>query len=200
MGIFKERTLKMTVLNLAAGNGNYLRYTSTIDQWFINKTEIALKAFYLDHGSVKTGWGYINEGMAPDWQWDTLLGVPLAQPTKEHRRGFSARVWIPGYSWVDWATNSTGSNMGFDSVFELVWGHKDSHPGEFAEIQYTGSQPLRIGKGNTRKPLFQVLGWVPQASILTEVKVVPAVMFPNATTIAQPLIGMQPSVALPFNP
>jgi hypothetical protein len=189
----------MSILNLGTGSGNYARYQPSTDQWFINKTEFALKQFYLDHGSVKTGWGLINEGMAPDWQWDTLLGVPLAQPTKEHRRGFSARVWIPGYGWVDWATNSTGSNMGFDSVFELVWGHKDSHPGEFAEIQYTGSQPIRVGKGNTRKPLFQVSGWVPQASIPSEVKVTPPVAMPNGAMIAQSSTIMQPNVALPFN-
>ena len=190
----------MSILGISNGSGNYARYQSSTDQWLVNKVPIVLRTFILDHGSVKSGWGNINENAAPDWQWDSTLGVRSPQPTTDHRRGFSARLWFPEHGWVDWATNSTGASMGFDTVFELVWGHKDSHPGEFAEIQYTGSQPLRIGKGNTRKPLFQVLGWVPQASIPTEVKVVPAVMFPNTTTIAQPLIGMQPSVALPFHP
>ena len=75
----------MSVLNLATGNGNYLRYTSTIDQWFINKTEIALRAFYLDHGSVKTGWGYINEGMAPDWHSRMLELTHAWSPIMEAR-------------------------------------------------------------------------------------------------------------------
>lgn len=189
----------MSILGLMNTTGNNIRYEPSTDQWKKNKDPISFTSFILDHTSVKTGWGCIAEGKVPDWRWDNSLGVSLAQPTKEYRRGFSACLWVRGHGRLDWVTNSVGSCMGFDAVFELVWSHKDAHPGEFAEIQYTGSQPIRVGKGNTRKPLFQVTGWVPQASIPSEVKVTPPVTIPNGDMIAQSSTLMQSNVALPFN-
>jgi hypothetical protein len=58
------------------GNGSYLRYMASEDAWLLNKGKVKLEEVIIAHQSVKAGWGLMREGSAPDWQWDSPLGVP----------------------------------------------------------------------------------------------------------------------------
>lgn len=162
----------MGILNInSGGNGTYIRFAPSINGWMKGKEEISIKMLVLDIASVKTGWGKMAEGSAPEWHWDQQLGVAGSRPSEEKdaqgqpvwKRGFSARLYSKEHGTVEWSSTGTGPCLGFDAIFEEVWNAKQ--PGKAPVIEYTGAEPLKIGKGNTRKPLFRLVKWVGHDSI-----------------------------------
>jgi hypothetical protein len=153
----------MGFLNITGVGGTYIRFNASTEQWLINSKPVQLTEMMIDHTTVKTGWGLITEGSPPVWQWDLKLGEVMAQPNKEYRRGFSVQVWVEGYDWLEWGSTAAGSTIGFDAAFESIWNERHSHPDQYAVLKYQGSTPIRVGKGSTRQPLFQVTGWMPKA-------------------------------------
>jgi len=162
----------MGILNInSGGSGSYVRFAPSINGWMKGKDEITIKALVLDVASVKTGWGKMGEGTAPEWHWDAQLGVSGTKPSDERdpqgqplwKRGFSVRLFSKEHGAMEWSSTGTGPCLGFDQVFEEIWNAKSE--GKAPVIEYTGSEPLKIGKGNTRKPLFKVIKWVSHDSI-----------------------------------
>lgn len=157
----------MSILNINNGGsgGAYIRFMPSANAWVFNKEEITLDALVIDHESVRTGWGKMSEGAAPEWQWDDRLGVAGSRPSDEHKRGFSVKMFTKQTGTVEWSSTGTGPVMGFDAVFEAIWNAKDANPGKVPVVKYTGSTPLKVGKGNTRTPNFALVKWVDRASI-----------------------------------
>ena len=157
----------MSVLGLSnsGGGGKYIRFMPSMNAWVVNKEEIELKQFVVDHESVKSGWGLMAEGQAPQWIWDERLGVSGKRPDGEYRRGFSIKLYLKDIGVVEWSSTGTGPVMGFESVFEEIWNAKDKHAGKVPVVKYAGSEAIKVGKGNTRKPKFEVVKWVDRSSI-----------------------------------
>ena len=156
----------MSNLNLTGGGGgSYIRFLPSANAWMIGKDEFALKKFVMDHGSIKTGWGKMETGEAPNWVWDANVGTPGPKPSDDHKRGFAISLFIKGMGTVEWSTTGVGPVMGFVATYDEIFKAKDDHPGQVPVLEYTGSDPIKIGKGNTRKPKFSVIGWVDYASI-----------------------------------
>ena len=173
------------MLNLtSAGDGNYLRFLASANEWQHNKTAISLKHFVLDMGSVRTGWGKMAEGVAPDWQWDEVAGRSGKQPSPEHRRGFSVDVFIKGVGKLEWATISVGSAMGFEKLYVEAFKLLDASPQNVPVVEYTGSAAIKVGKGNTRRPDFTIVKWIPRNSIPWDAEAAPAAPAAPAPTAA----------------
>ncbi len=51
--------------------------------------------FYMDTDSLQTGWMHLGEGVR-DWQPDASLGKKGAQPSPDHKRGFSIKFYNKG--------------------------------------------------------------------------------------------------------
>ena len=155
----------MSNLNLTTGGGSYIRFLPSANAWMIGKDEFALKKFVLDHGSIKTGWGKMETGEAPNWVWDANVGAPGPKPSDEHKRGFAISLFIKGMGTVEWSTTGVGPVMGFVAIFDEIFKAKDGRPGQVPVLEYAGSDPIKIGKGNTRKPKFSIVSWADYASI-----------------------------------
>lgn len=157
----------MSILNLTSGSGegSYIRFMPSLNGWVFNKEEIQVKNIVMDYDTIRTGWGKMGEGVAPEWTWDEKLGVAGPQPTPEHRRGFSINLWTKATGTVEWSTTGVGPVMGFETIFTQVWDLKDANPGMVPVLQYTGSEAIKIGKGNTRKPIFTIGKWVIRSSV-----------------------------------
>lgn len=155
----------MSILNLTSGDGSYIRFMPSSNAWVLGKDEFALKKFVMDHNSIKTGWGKMETGVAPDWAWDAKVGVANIAPSKEHRRGFAITLFIKGKGAVEWSTTGVGPVIGFEQIFTMIHKDKDANEGKVPVLEYTGSEAMKVGKGNTRKPKFNVVGWVDYASI-----------------------------------
>jgi hypothetical protein len=156
----------MGIFNInSGGGGSYIRFMPSANAWVYKGEEITLGQIVIDHDSVRTGWGKMSEGQAPEWQWDERLGVSGRQPSPDHKRGFSIIMYTKQTGSVEWSSTGTGPVIGFEKIFEEIWNAKDANQGKCAVIDYTGSTPMKIGKGNTRTPNFKIAKWVNKTAI-----------------------------------
>lgn len=154
-------------LNDDADNKMFIRYMPSLNGWFINKEdEVALKHFLLDVGSIKTGWGKIALGESPVWVWDDAIGHRALRPGEgeeerlAYKRGFSVDMFIKDSGLRTWSTTTTGSNIGFEKLYTELHAQMGANSGKYAVIEYTGSEAIKVGKGNTRVPELKLLKWV----------------------------------------
>ena len=154
-------------LNDAADDKLFIRYMPSTNGWFVGKEdEVDLKYFILNPSSVKTGWGKITKGEAPEWVFDEALGKRAIRPgdTEEEKmnfkRGFSVDMFIQEEGLRVFSTTTTGSNIGFENVYTEIHAQQGENVGKFPVIEYTGSEAIKIGKGNTRVPQFTLVKWV----------------------------------------
>jgi hypothetical protein len=146
------------------GGGNYIRFSPSINAWQLgkDKEEIELKKIVFDLDSIKTGWGKMSEGVPPEWIWDDVVGRRSAKPEDtEFKRGFSVRVWLgPDRGWAEWSSNGTGPCMGFEALAGAAMADKADNPGKCVACAYKGSTAVKVGKGSTRTPNFEIVGWI----------------------------------------
>ena len=117
-----------------------------------------------DLANVQTGWGIFAEGQAPEWVMDPTLSKKAAKPqdAREWRRGFKVLVFsdsaLDGLR--EFATTAVGANRGIGELYSQFEAATAQHPGKVPVVHYTGSTPLRVGKGNTSIPNFSIVYWV----------------------------------------
>lgn len=151
----------MSILDLSSGGGSYIRFMPSANAWVFGKDEIQLKKVLFDMHSIKTGWCLMAEGQAPQWIWDAAMGRRGLKPEGEFKRGFSVQVYLgPQRGWAEWSSNGVGPCKGFDEFATAPIAERDANPGKALAANYVGSRAERVGKGNTRVPLFEVVGWV----------------------------------------
>jgi hypothetical protein len=155
----------MSILNINGGGGSYIRFMPSANAWVYDKSEVTIDVIVFDQDTVRTGWGKMSEGNAPEWQWDERLGVGGPQPSSEHKRGFAIKLFAKGIGTVEWSSTGTGPVIGFDAIFEQIWNQKAANPGKVPVVKYTGSTSTKIGKGNTRVPNFQLVKWADRDSV-----------------------------------
>ena len=149
-------------LGLGGGSGNYIRFSPSINAWQLGKEELELKKIVFDLDSIKTGWGKMAEGQPPEWIWDDQVGRRGMKPDDaDFKRGFSVRCWLgPDRGWAEWSSTGTGPCMGFETLASDAMEQKDDNPGKCVACAYKGSTAIKVGKGNTRTPIFEILGWI----------------------------------------
>jgi hypothetical protein len=147
------------MLGLSESTAEYIRFKPSLNQWLVDGEEIDLKGLLIDPSSLKTGWGKISEGAAPEWQWDERPGVKGHQPDPEYKRGFSVMVYLSAHGWREWTTTGSGPKMGLEAVWPAIHNGASSNEGKVAKVKYNGAVAQAIGKGQTRVPQFELVGW-----------------------------------------
>ena len=181
-------------LDTSGDGGMYIRWMASANAWKAGGEEVTLKYFVLDYHSVKTGWGWLQEGLAPGWSWDEKVGVKSKRPgdteeeQQEWKRGFSVMLFEKELGVREWATTATGAIMGFDLLYSAVATEAPNHEGLLPVIEYTKSEPLKVGKGNTRVPEFVVVKWVEKPADFQEVDI-EIVNEPSDTTLVEATIS-----------
>jgi len=149
----------MSMLGLSESTAEYIRFKPSLNQWLVDGDEIDLKGLLIDPESLKTGWGKISEGVAPEWSWDERAGVKGTQPSPDHKRGFSVMVYLKDRGWREWTTTGSGPKMGLEAVWPQIHNGAAANPGQVAKVKYNGATAQAVGKGQTRVPQFELVGW-----------------------------------------
>lgn len=148
------------MLNLSsAQSGTFIRFSPQANAWTNQDGEIELGKVVFDLDSVKTGWLELGVGIR-DWQPDAALGQKGAQPSANHKRGFSLHFYSKKLGLVEWSSNGVGPNMGLEALYKQCDSQRHANPGKLPVIEYTGSRMEKIGKGTTRIPSFTLTGWI----------------------------------------
>ena len=176
----------MSMLGLSDSTAEYIRFKPSLNQWLVDGDEIDLKGLAIDPESLRTGWGKITEGAAPEWSWDERPGVKGTQPSSEHKRGFSVMVYLAAHGWREWTTTGSGPKMGLEAVWPAIHNGAASNPSKVAKVKYNGATAQAVGKGQTRVPQFELVGWMDRPDGETAEPVVQSAPQPTPTPAPEP--------------
>ena len=155
-------------LNDGADSSYYIRFMPSTNSWRTGDEEVEIKYILIDPESVRSGWGKIQLGLAPDWHWDEKLGVRAGRPGNteeeklEYKRGFSVDLFGKEIGLRTWSATGTGATMGFDRLYSEIHAQLEDNAGLVPIVEYLGSDAIKVGTrgGNTRVPLFKIIKWV----------------------------------------
>jgi len=157
-------------LNNSGNFTPHIRYMASTSSWSYS-TENGQQPFtftqaVFDLENIKTGWGFFGEGQAPEWVMDASLSsvTPKPQDGKEWKRGFKVNVFSKtmfGQESVrELATTATGAVMAIDALYDEYEQKKAGNEGKLPVVEFKGSVPKKVGKGNTTVPTLVVVKFV----------------------------------------
>lgn len=161
------------MLNLSSGggSGNFLRFSPQANAWTNSQgEEVELKKVVFDLDNVQTGWLLLGVGVR-DWQADVSVGKKGAQPSPEHKRGFSVKFYNKVLGTCEWSSNGVGPNMGLEAMYLKCMEERKALPlnqSLLPVVEYKGSKMEKIGKGTTRIPQFDVVDWIARPAGMDE--------------------------------
>lgn len=175
-------------LNFNTSDGSassYIRFMPSIGAWLLDNEEIEVKQFIMDLENISTGWGKFEAGQAPMWNWDADLSTPAPRPAEDgFKRGFKVNMFSKtsfGDEPVrEFATTGTGPQMGLQAVYAQYEKEASANEGKVPVVEYSGSVPTKVGKGNTRIPTLKIVKWVARPSEL------------QAGAVSSPSVSAQP--------
>lgn len=148
-------------LGLTGTNANYITFKPSNGSWQVKDGEMNLQHFLIDLDSVKTGWGLVQAGVAPSWQWDKNVGREDKSPSIAHKRGFSVKLYVKGKDGVgtayEWSSTGFGPKKGMDALYDLVAKLGTRTADQVAQVTYVGSTQIKVGANTTRVPDFKVV-------------------------------------------
>ncbi len=151
------------MLNFSSGSGNggsYIRFMAQKKEWEnSSKESITLPPLVMDMNSVRTGWLLLGVGQR-DWKEDEVVGKKSAQPTPDHKYGFSVKLYSKPTGVVEWCAAGIGATKGFESIFNLCDSQAEANFGKVPVIVYEGATSIKIGAGMTAIPNFKLKNWI----------------------------------------
>jgi hypothetical protein len=169
----------------------FIRFLASINSWQMSveggTAEFAFdKPAAFDIQNVQLGWLLLETGNR-DWQpWPD--NAQTRKPEGDYKAGFEVDVFssqmFGGEPVRSLSSNATGSVM----FIQELYAEAEKHP-EFAQgltpiVQLNGSKALKVGKGNTRVPQFQIVKWVARPAAFSGEDAAPQAPAPRAAAPA----------------
>lgn len=155
----------LDVLNEMSSGGGYLSWGSQKNSWNVDGDTCAPTKILIDPQSLRTGFGKIEKGMAPDYVWAEVAGTKIEQPSPDHKPAFSLNAFVttkygaPLDGEREWASNSRASREGLKAVWESVHNGASENSGKWAVIELAGSEPMQVGPAMINVPIMKLAGW-----------------------------------------
>jgi hypothetical protein len=139
----------------------WIAFKPQVNAWLMDSEEHEMKGCLLDPSTLKTGWIKIAKGEGADCHWDESVGAYRTnpRPSDDHRRGFQIMLYIKDHGWKQWQSNGVGPFQGLQGIFSKLGTDIEKNEGKVVQLKYTGSEVNDQGKGVTRVPQFEILGW-----------------------------------------
>lgn len=183
-------------LNLSNATGTFthhIRYAASTSSWSMSRTDgqngqlnFTFTAAIADLANIQTGWCHIAEG-AFDWKADASITHPAPKPVdgREWKRGFKLAFFsktLFGEEPIrELCTSGTGVVKSIEALYAQYEAERGANDGKVPVVEYKGSVPLKVGKGNTTVPTLVITKWV-ERPIELDATPAPAV---NATPAPQ---------------
>jgi len=159
------------------GTAEYLTWGSQDDSFKVDGSACALSKILIDPNSIRTGFGKIEKGVAPDWVWAEIPGSKIQQPSPDHKPAFSVMTYVtakygaPIDGQREWQSNSRAAREAIKAIWEAVHKGAAENPGKWAVIAINGSSPMQVGPARINVPSMTLEGW---ANAPASVDAVPA--------------------------
>ena len=146
-------------LNEEESSGKYVNFKVQENRWEVDGETFDLKKFLIEPSSIQFGWGKLQSGLPPDWQW-WELGQRTERPSDQHKQAVGFSMFLKELNgFRDLSSVSVGVMKSFKPLLIEILKGKDSNNGKLAVIEYQGSDPVKIGMGNSRVLKLKHLGW-----------------------------------------
>ncbi len=154
-------------LNLHNDFTPHIRWMALTSTWRMSGSDghepVTWDHAIFDLTNIQTGWGIFAEGQAPEWAMDPSLEKQAQKPQdgRDWRRGFKLSVFSDSaFGGVrEFATTAVGAVKGILELYGQYEAEAGQHFNQVPVVQYVGSTPTRIGKGNTNVPNFKIVEW-----------------------------------------
>lgn len=152
-------------LNIVSTGGNFdkwIKWNSKAGRFYmkgeLDDVEVMPTTFIADLEKIKTGWLLFAAGQAPSRVWDENLSSPAKQPTPEHRRGFSLRLFSKAtFGGVAELSSSSMHLCGaVNDLYTAYEAQKSANPGKVAVVKFSGATTMKDTKGMNYKPNFSI--------------------------------------------
>jgi hypothetical protein len=67
---------------------------------------------------------------------------------------------------VEWSSNGAGSNMALEGLYMMCAKDRAVNEGKVPVVKYVGAELMKVGKGNTRKPKWELVQWIPRPAAM----------------------------------
>jgi hypothetical protein len=161
--------MPLDLSNFVSSGTGYMRYKPQTGTFETRGEPFPFTQAVFDLDQIKTGWGLIQRGQAPEWVYDDSIEKRAPKPTSEGdwRRGFTVDV----YSRVmfgdeepvkTWSTNTAGANKGIAALY-AEW-EKSKEPNKLPVVEFVGTTEHY---GNSRVPNFKIVKYVDRPAALS---------------------------------
>lgn len=152
----------------SGGGSPFIRYSVEDNEWVRSTAEGGLEAVEMEGATVivdveniQQGWLKLSGGR--EWvEWPNNDPTKCPRPSDAHKQGFSVMFYSSKLFGDEPAREFCTSGTGAIEFIKKLYGEaeKGFGKGQVPAIKITGSTKVKIGKGNTRIPEFEILKWV----------------------------------------
>lgn len=159
-------------LNLGGGGGSpFIRFKASINSWEKSSEGGSVEFHWtspaiFDIEKIQLGWLLLEPGNV-DWQpWPGNVATPQLQG--EYKRAFSMDVFSKALFGEEAVREFRTSASGCLEFIKELYNACEANfgKGQVPVVNITGSRAVKIGKGTTRVPTFEVVKWVARPSEL----------------------------------
>jgi hypothetical protein len=192
---------------LILGNGEgkpYIRFSPSVNSWEMSSTD-GKREFTWDapvvfdmHG-IQLGWLSIT-AMGRDWQpWPSISQRTPQPQDGEYKIGFKVDVvstkLFGGEPVREFSANGTGTLQFIQELYNACEHQEGWKDGMLPVVKITGSTPMKVGKGNTRIPTFEIVKMVPRPAELDGGSSIPSAPAPASKPAPAPAPASAPAAA-----
>lgn len=162
--------------NIGSGEAvNFLKYNAKAGRFYYKDAEIQNPVFLVDFSTLKTGWFYYREGVAPEKVYDPSLSEPALRPEKTYKdasgkdvacfkRGAEVKIFSDTLFNGEADFGST-SLIVLKSLSDLHTAYEEgakTNQGLFPVVSCKGVTEEKGQYGTNYKPNFVIEKWVPR--------------------------------------
>ena len=156
------------------GDGKpYIRFQASVNSWQMSGADGKAVEFTFDQPAafdiqnVQLGWLLLETGNR-DWQpWPANVQQP--KPEGDYKAGFEVSVFsktmFADEPLRSYSTNSTGNVMFIQDLYNAAEACPEFQQAMSPVVKITGTKPIKVGKGNTRVPQFEIVKWIPRPDV-----------------------------------
>lgn len=154
----------------SGGGSPFIRFSVEDNEWVrstpegdLTTVEMTSAPVLIDIENIQQGWLKLSGGR--DWvEWPNNDPTGVAKPSDMHKQGISVNFYSTKLFGDEATREFCTSGVGaLEFVKKLYAACEDKFgSGEVPVVHITGSTKVKIGKGNSRIPDFEIKGWKPR--------------------------------------
>jgi hypothetical protein len=195
---YKEKTM-LNFIETSGGNA-FIRYSVEDNEWnrssedgSLQPVDFASAPVLIDIEKIQQGWLKLQSGR--DWlPWPNNDSTKVPQPDEKgadgkpvYKQGFSVMFYSTKLFGDEPARELCTSGAGLIKFVQALYGATESGFGEgkVPAVKITGSTKVKMGKGNSRIPTFEVVKWMDRPDELSAASSSSPVAAPTAPPSSQ---------------